>query len=51
MKKWKYNKNFEAVNDEDVIKEANLDEKLWRKNGHISCIERDYNEFKLQYDL
>ena len=42
--------NFEAVNDEDVINKAYLDEKLKKINGHISYIEKDYNEFKIQYN-
>ena len=40
--------NFEAVNDEDVINKAYLDEKLLKINGHLSLLEEDYNEFKLQ---
>ena len=42
--------NFKAVNDEDVINKCYLDEKLKKINGHISYIEKDYNEFKLQYN-
>ena len=42
--------NFEADDDEDVINKAYLDEKLEKIDGHISCIEKDYNEFKLQYN-
>ena len=30
------------------INKGYLDEKLLRKNGHLSKIEKDYNEFKLQ---
>ena len=41
--------NFEPVNDEDVINKAYLDEKLKKIDGHISYIEKNYNEFKLQY--
>ena len=41
---------FEAVNDEEVINKAHLDEKLLKIRGHISLIEKDYNAFKLQYN-
>ena len=42
--------NFEPVDNEDVINKAYLDEKLIKINGHISKLEKDYNEFKLQYN-
>ena len=42
--------DFEAVDDKDVINKAYLDEKLKKIYGHISYIEKDYNEFKLQYN-
>ena len=42
--------NFEAVDDEDVINKGYLDEKLLKINGHLSKLEKDYNEFKLQYN-
>ena len=42
--------NFEPVDNEDVINKGYLDEKLLNINGHISKLEKDYNEFKLQYD-
>ena len=42
--------NFEAVDDLDVINKGYLDEKLLKINGHISNLEKDYNEFKLQYN-
>ena len=41
--------NFEPVNDSDVINESYLDETLLKINGHLSELEKDYNEFKLQY--
>ena len=41
--------NFERVNNEDVINKGFLDDKLLKINGHISYIEKDYNEFKKQY--
>ena len=42
--------NFNAVNDEDVINKGFLDEKLLKIDGHLSKLEKDYNEFKKQYD-
>ena len=40
---------FKLVGDSDVINKAYLDEKLIKIDGHISRLEKDYNEFKLQY--
>ena len=37
--------NFEAVDDEDVINKGSPDEKLLKINGHLSKLEKDYNEF------
>ena len=42
--------NFEPVDDLDVINKGYLDSKLIKINGHISNLEKDYNEFKLQYN-
>ena len=42
--------NFEPVDDSDVINNAYLDEKLLKRDGHLSKIEKDFNEFKLQYN-
>ena len=42
--------NFEPVDNEDVINKGYLDEKLLNINGHLSKLEKDHNEFKLQYD-
>ena len=42
--------NFEALDDKDVINKGYLGEKLLKINGHLSKIEKDYNEFKLQYN-
>ena len=42
--------DFEPTDDSDVIKKAYLDEKLLRINGHLSLLEKDYNEFILQYN-
>ena len=38
------------MDNSDVINKGYLDDKLLRINGHLSNIEKDYNEFKLQYD-
>ena len=40
--------NFEPVDNEDVINKGYLDSKLWKIDGHLSKLEKDYNEFKLQ---
>ena len=42
--------NFEAVNNEDVINKSFLDEKILKINGHLSKLEKDFNEFKKQYN-
>ena len=42
--------NFEPSDDVDVVNKIYLDEKLSKTNGHISLLERKYNEFKLQYN-
>ena len=42
--------NFEPVDDSDVINKAYLDEKLIKINSPLSKLEKDYNEFKLQYN-
>ena len=42
--------DFEAVDDKDVINKAYLDSKLLKIDGHLSKLEKDYNEFKLQYN-
>ena len=42
--------NFEPIDDSDVINKAYLDEKLKKIDGHISYLEKDYNEFKVQYN-
>ena len=48
IKKMKKTTNFKAVNDEDVIKKAYLDEKIKKKDGHLFLLEKNYNEFKLE---
>ena len=42
--------NFELVNNEDVINKGYLDLKLLKIDGHLSKLEKDYNDFKLQYN-
>ena len=42
--------NFEPVDDSDVINKVYLDSKLIKIDGHLSKLEKDYNEFKLQYN-
>ena len=42
--------DFEPVNDEDVINKGYLDSKLLKIDGHLSKLENDFNEFKLQYN-
>ena len=42
--------NFQPTDDSDVINKAYLDEKLLKINGHLSKLEKDYNEFKIQYN-
>ena len=41
---------FEPIDDSDVINKRFLDEKLSKIEGQISYFEKDYNEFKLQYN-
>ena len=41
---------FEAVDNKDVINKAYLDAKLKKIDGHISYIEKDYNECKKLYN-
>ena len=40
--------DFEPNNNGDVINKAYLDENLLKVNGHLSLIEKENNEFKLQ---
>ena len=42
--------NFDPTDDSDVIHKGYLDEKLTKINAHSSKIEKDYNEFRLQYN-
>ena len=42
--------NFKPTDNLDVINKGYLDEKLLNINGHLSKLEKDFNEFKLQYN-
>ena len=42
--------NFEPIDNTDVINKGYLDSKLIKIDGHLSKLERDYNEFILQYN-
>ena len=42
--------NFEPIDNSDVINKGYLDEKLLKTNGHLSKLEKDYNNFKQQYN-
>ena len=42
--------NFEPTDNSDVINKGYLDETLIKIDGHLSKLEKDYNEFKLDYD-
>ena len=42
--------NFEPTDNLDVINKGDLDEKLIKIDGHLSKLEKDHNEFKLQYN-
>ena len=42
--------DFEPVDNEDVINKGYLDSKLLKIDEHLSKLEKDFNEFKLQYN-
>ena len=42
--------NFKAINDELVINKTYLDEKLSKKDGHLSVLETNYNKINLHYN-
>ena len=42
--------DFEASNPEDVVNNGVLDEKLMKIKGHLSLLEKDQNEVKLQHN-
>ena len=45
----KITKNFEPIDNSDVINKGYLDDKLLKIDGHLSKLEKHYNEFKLLY--
>ena len=49
-KREKISTNFEPVDNEDVIHKAYLDETLSKIEGQIFYFDKNYNEFKLQYN-
>ena len=46
----KLSTNFEPVDDSDVINKGYLDSKLIEIDGHLSKLEKNFNEFKLEYN-
>ena len=42
--------NFEPTDNTDVVNKGYLDSKLLKIDGHLSKFEKDYNEFKIQYN-
>ena len=42
--------NFEPIDNSDVVNKGYLDSKLIKINGHLSKLEKDYSEFKLQHN-
>ena len=42
--------NIETVDDKGVINKGYIDKKLLKRTEHLSLLEKDYNEFKLQYN-
>ena len=42
--------NFEPADNNDVINKGFLDKKLLKIDEHLSKLEKDFNEFKLQYN-
>ena len=42
--------DFEPTDNSDITNKGYPDEKLLKINGHFSFLEKDYNEYKLQYN-
>ena len=42
--------NFEPIDNSDVINKGYLDSKLLKIDEYLSKLEKDYNEFKFQYN-
>ena len=49
-KQEKLSTKFEPTDEKDVINKAYLDQKLSKIDGHLSLLEKDYNEFKTLSD-
>ena len=41
---------FEPIDNDDVRNKAYLDSKLLKIDGHLSKLEKEFNEFELQYN-
>ena len=46
----KISTNFEPIDSADVINKGYLDDNLLKINSHLTKLEKDYNEFKPQYN-
>ena len=46
----KISTNFKPIDNTDVINKGYLDSKLLKIDGHLSKLEKDYSEFKQQYN-
>ena len=46
----KISTNFETIDNTEVINKGYLDSKLLKTDGYLSKLEKDFNEFKLQYN-
>ena len=42
--------NFEPIDNSDVVNKGYLDSKILKKDGYLSKLQKDYNEFILQYN-
>ena len=42
--------DFEPIDNSDVINKGYLDSKLLKIDSHLTKLEKDFNEFKLQYN-
>ena len=42
--------NFEPIDNEDVINKSYLHSNVLKIDGHLSNLDKDYNEFKKQYN-
>ena len=46
----KISTDVEPIDNSDIINKGYLDEKLLKINAHLSKLEKDFNEFKKQYN-